>query len=49
MMCELMMEREKKKRVMPRHLMSALVQIGVIPLSILRMSASNLYEKEMID
>jgi len=49
MMCELMMEREKKKRVQPRHLLTALVQIGVIPLNILRAQANTEEEKALID
>ena len=47
-MCELMMEREKKKRVQPRHLLTALVQTGVIPLNILRAYASD-QEKALIE
>ena len=48
-MCELMMEREKKKRVQPRHLLTALVQTGVIPLNILRAYASDDQEKALIE
>ena len=44
-----MMEREKKKRVQPRHLLTALVQTGVIPLNILRAYASDDQEKALIE
>ncbi len=35
--CDLVMARENKKRIMPRHLMTAMVQIGIIPLSVVKM------------
>ena len=31
----LMMGAEKRKRVMPRHLMTAMVQLGIIPIRVL--------------
>jgi hypothetical protein len=36
MQCELMMKNEKKKRVNPRHIMSAVVQAGIVPLHVVR-------------
>jgi hypothetical protein len=33
--CVLMMGAEKRKRVMPRHLMTAMVQLGIIPIRVL--------------
>lgn len=36
MACDLMMGREKKKRLMPRHIMVAMVSLGLIPYNIIR-------------
>lgn len=36
MHCDTVMKAEKKKRVMPRHIMTSMVSLGVIPMNIVR-------------
>lgn len=36
MHCDLVMKTERKKRVMPRHIMTSMVSLGFIPMNIIR-------------
>jgi len=49
MNCELMMKNERKKRVLPRHIMSAVVQDGIIPYHVIRSMLTSNGEKAFLD